>query len=492
MWTNRRSFRAKFPKCDQTTICSLQKDQKLWIRSQNQSLAAIRIVHIPVLGPDLGLEIYDLMTLDFILSVLLACSAAGYMLLAMRMLNRQGGTGSWSMGATFMVIGLWVLGAAIELMAMSMPVFMVGRVTHFAGTGLVPVGMLICFRDFSGNSIRKTAIAALLIIPVLSIVIAATNPWHQFMWYYPATNAAGDFLTRPLAWGPWFIFVHAPFSYLVVTASILTLLLHSSAVAPAHRRGLFLIVGCAIAPSITMIAYDAGIGPDTISIVPIVLAWMLPIYIWLLVGGQIIEFSPVAYETVFQNMQDPVIVVDDQERVIGLNRGAEVLLNISENEALRHSIDGIFGEDVPEVHAALDTGLPQKMMTYTGRFLHLQVTPIANHKAAGNSRVLMFRDVSDVEKAQREVQSREKLLRTLIDHSENGIIRLSWIATDGNHDARELRCIFANAAAGRILDIDPDEMIDCSADTLIKLYSASMDPDDAEQLLEKFLESTQA
>ena len=432
------------------------------------------------------------MTLDFILAVLLACSAAGYMLLAMRMLKNQHGMGSPSMVATFMVIGLWVLGAAIELMAMSMPVFTLGRVMHFVGTGLVPVGILLCFREFTGAQTSKAAIAALLIIPVLSIVIAATNSWHQLMWLYPATNAAGEFLTRPIAWGPWFLFAHAPFSYIVVATSFFTLLLHSSAVAPMHRRGLFLIVGCAMAPAITVVAYDAGIGPDTISIVPLVLAWMLPIYVWLLVGEQIIEFSPVAYETVFQNMQDPVIVVDDQERVIGLNRGAEVMLNISENEALRASLDGVFGEDVPEVHAALDTGLPQKMMTYTGRFLHLQVTPIATNKATGgNSRVLMFRDVSDVEKAQREVHNREKLLRTLIDHSENGIIRLSWIGADGDHDARELRCIFANAAAGRILDTDPDEMIERSAETLIKLYSASMDPDDAELLLAQFLESTQ-
>ena len=485
-------FRAKFPKCDKTTIYRLLNGQKLWNKSQNQSLAAITIAHIPVLGPDLGLGIYDVMTLYFILSVLLACSAAGYMLLAMRMLKTENGIGSPAMSATFLVTALWVLGGAIELMAMSLPVFSLGRVMHFAGTGLVPVGILLCFREFTGARTSKAAIAALLIIPVLSIVIAATNFWHQFMWLYPATNAAGEFLARPIAWGPWFLFVHAPFGYVVVATSFLTLLLHSSAVAPMHRRGLFLIVGCAMAPAITVVAYDIGIGPDTISIVPLVLSWMLPIYVWLLAGGQIIEFNPVAYETVFQNMQDPVIVVDDQERVIGLNRGAEVLLNVSENEALRSPIDGIFGEDVPEVHAALDTGLPQKMMTYTGRFLHLQVTPIATNKtSAGNSRVLMFRDVSDVEKAQRDVQSREKLLRTLIDHSENGIIRLSWMEADGDQDPRELRCIFANAAAGRILDTDPDEIIDRSAETLIKLYSANMDPDDAELLLKRFLETTQ-
>jgi diguanylate cyclase (GGDEF)-like protein len=132
------------------------------------------------------------------------------------------------------------------------------------------------------------------------------------------------------------------------------------------------------------------------------------------------------------------------------------------------------------------------MLTYTGRFLHLQVTPIATHKAgARNSRVLMFRDVSDVEKAQREVQSSEKLLRTLIDHSVNGIIRLSWIAADESDEHRELRCIFANAAAGRILDVEPDEMINCSATTVLEMYSKTMDAEDAALLLEQFLEAAQ-
>ena len=69
------------------------------------------------------------------------------------------------------------------------------------------------------------------------------------------------------------------------------------------------------------------------------------------------------------------------------------------------------------------------------------VTPIATSRAGvQNGRVLMFRDVSDVENAQREVQNSEKLLRTLIDHSVNGIIRMSWISDDGSHDNRELRC----------------------------------------------------
>ena len=208
----------------------------------------------------LGPRDIRLMTLGFVLSVMLGVAASCYMLLALRMLRGGSGLGSPAMGATFMVVGLWVLGGAIELVAISLPVFTVGRVAHFVGTSLVPVGILICFREITGNETPKAVIAALLIIPVLSIGIAATNLWHQFMWLYPAINADGEFLTRPLAWGPWFHFVHAPFSYLVVSASILTLLLHSSAIAPTHRRGLFLIIGTTIAPAIAVVLYDAGIG----------------------------------------------------------------------------------------------------------------------------------------------------------------------------------------------------------------------------------------
>jgi diguanylate cyclase (GGDEF)-like protein len=127
-------------------------------------------------------------------------------------------------------------------------------------------------------------------------------------------------------------------------------------------------------------------------------------------------------------------------------------------------------------------------MTTTGRFLHLQVSNIATNKAASRSgRVLMFRDVSDVEKAQKEILSSERLLRTLIDHSVNGILRLRWIYDDNG--GRELRCIFANAAAGRFLQTDTEKMIDRSAAELIRIASMGMEADARRTLSQQLLES---
>ena len=428
------------------------------------------------------------MNLTLIAPFLFAFSAVCYAMLGMRLVGRRNVPGNLPLGLSFIAIGLWVFGGGIELIASNYLIFSLGRVGHFVGTSLIPVGMLICFRDYTGRHTSKMVVAALLVIPVLSIGFAATNYWTELMWLLPATNEAGEFLTRPVGWGPWFLYFHAPYGYTVVSVAILSLVMHGSAVAPAHRRGLMLLAGAAVIPIVAAIAYDVGIGPNTFSTLPIVFSTLLPIFAWLVIGEQVFEFSPLAYETVFQSMQDPVIVIDQQQHIIGLNHGAEKLLNVSESDAIRSTLGSVFGDDVPEVYKALDSGKPQNMLTNTGRFLHLQVTPIETN--AGGARILMFRDVSDVQKAQQEVRSSEELLRTFIDHSVNGVLRMRWITDDSGQ--KSLKCIFANAAAGRFLHSGIQEIVGSNADNIVQLAASGMGAIDRESLLVQFLESAES
>jgi diguanylate cyclase (GGDEF)-like protein len=426
------------------------------------------------------------MNLDLAIAVLLIFSAACYLVMGLRLIASKREIGSMPIGVLFIVVTFWIMGGAIELLSSTFTVFTIGRTGHFIGTALVPVVAYICFREYTGSETPVRTLILLTIIPALSITLAATNVHHEAMWFLPIANDAGEFLTRPDRWGPWFLFVHLPYSYAVIGAAMLTLIVHSSAVAPAQRRGLFLLIAACIGPLTATAMYDMGVGPNTISYVPIVFAVMLPIYIWLLIGEQIIEFTPLAYETVFQNMQDPVVVIDEQCRVIGLNHTAESMLSVTESEALREPLEKLFGDDSPEVFTALDSGQPQKMMTSTGRFLHVQVSKIQSNRASARSggRVLMFRDVSDVERAQSEVRKSERLLRTIIDHSVNGIIRYRWIRDDNGK--RELRSIFANAAAGRFLGKDADDLVDCVAQEMVSIATAGMDDADAADIMQRF------
>jgi diguanylate cyclase (GGDEF)-like protein len=407
-----------------------------------------------------------------------------------RLIASRRGVGTVPLGVMMIIISIWVMGSAVELMSTSFYVFSIGRTGHFIGTALIPIAVFVSFREYTGTGTPTRLVAMLLIVPAISVMLAATNQYHEIMWFLPQTNEVGEFLTRPEAWGPWFLFAHAPHSYALVGAALYTLISHSSAVAPAHRRGLFMLVAACSGPLLAAIAYDLGYGSNIISYVPIVFAIMLPVYGWLIFGEQIVEFAPLAYETVFQNMQDPVVVIDADYRVIGLNRGAEHMLEVSEHEALRTPIDQIFCEGSTVVFEALDTAQPRKMMTSTGRFLHVQASPIESDRGnVRGGRVLMFRDVSDVEKAQSEVRKSEKLLRTLIDHSVNGVIRLRWVTVE-EHGRLELRAIFANAAAGRFLDLDRDDLVDLEAVEIVRLASNGMDPGAQPTILDQFAEAT--
>lgn len=424
------------------------------------------------------------MNLYVTLAALLIFSAAFYLLLGLRLMTAKREVGSRPIGVLFIAITFWVMGGAVELLSVSFTMFSIGRTGHFIGTALVPIIAYVCFREYTGTETSNGRIGALMIVPVMSVSLAATNPFHELMWYAPFVNESGEYLTRPERWGPWFLIVHLPYSYAVMGVAIFTLLVQSSAVAPAHRRGLFLLIAACIGPIVATALYDLGYGPNTISYVPLVFAVLLPIYAWLIIGERIIELSPLAYETVFQTMQDPVVVIDDQNRIIGLNCTAEAMLSISEAQALRTPLKELFGTGAHEVYEVLNTGEPRNMMTETGRFLHIQVSQIdSNRTSARGGHVLMFRDVSDVERAQSEVRRNEKLLRTLIDQSVNGIVRLAWTERAGG---RELRSIFANTAASRFLATEASELADVPAIDVIRKAVSGMKKTDVEDILARF------
>ena len=77
--------------------------------------------------------------MDVALSILLIFSAACYMLLGARLIASKREIGSMPIGVLFVVVSIWVMGGAIELMSSTYDVFSIGRTGHFIGTAFVPM-----------------------------------------------------------------------------------------------------------------------------------------------------------------------------------------------------------------------------------------------------------------------------------------------------------------------------------------------------------------
>ena len=423
---------------------------------------------------------------DTIVATILIVSAAAYLVLGAVLFLARRKPGGCTIGLLYGVVATWVAGGAIEVLATSAQVFTIGRTGHFVGTAFLPLLVFIGFREFTGKDNPRWLIVLLAIVPCVSVVLAATNFSHGLMWGLSGASGAGVFPSRPDGWGPWFLYVHAPYSYLLVSAALLSVIAHRFAVPPAYRQSLAGLIAMSTLPLVATVAFDFGLTPESVPLVPLVFAALLPANLWLAFRAKLIGYAPMAYETVFQNMADPVVVLDAQNRIVSLNRCAEMMLGLAERDALHVPLQDVFGAGSTGVFEALDTAKPTRLLTESGRYLHVQASPVEQDgRATRGGHVLMFRDVSDVELAQAEIRKNELLLRTLVDHSVNGIVRLRW-ARDGAGDLAELVCIFANAAAARFLDMPVERLIDRDAASVLGLAGSGLNDAELRAVLEDF------
>src|SRR5210317_758380 len=115
------------------------------------------------------------MSLNAALSALLIFSAACYALLGLRLVLAKREIGSMPIGLLFIVISFWVIGGAIELLSSTFLMFSIGRTGHFIGTALVPIVAYVCFREYTGSRTSGSRLALLLVVPAISMTLAATN-----------------------------------------------------------------------------------------------------------------------------------------------------------------------------------------------------------------------------------------------------------------------------------------------------------------------------
>ena len=105
------------------------------------------------------------MNLDVALSILLIFSAACYLLMGSRLIMSKREIGSMPIGVLFIVVSVWVMSGAIELMSSNFEVFSIGRTGHFLGTALVPIVAYVCFREYTGAETSTRTLVLLMIIP---------------------------------------------------------------------------------------------------------------------------------------------------------------------------------------------------------------------------------------------------------------------------------------------------------------------------------------
>ena len=199
---------------------------------------------------------------------------------------------------------------------------------------------------------------------------------------------------------------------------------------------------------------------------------MLPLNAYVALSLRVYEFSPLAYQTLFDHVRDPIIVLDNDGRIICANRKAGEMLGQEERQLLGQKL----WEDFPEARSILDQAreldLTQTLKMKVDQIYELSVAPLTDSQGKQQGVVVVCRDVTERRLALSQLADSEHLIRTLIETSSNGILRFARDANDPEH---RFRCTFANRAAesylsdgsgtlvgmplGKLLQLEPERLL---------------------------------
>jgi diguanylate cyclase (GGDEF)-like protein/PAS domain S-box-containing protein len=153
-----------------------------------------------------------------------------------------------------------------------------------------------------------------------------------------------------------------------------------------------------------------------------------------------------------------VIVVDRFDRVVDLNAVASAITGRGAAEWIGYRVEEI----LPACEALADAlraaeGTPLECDGPEERRLEVSVSPIR----AGDGlrgRVIVLRDVTSRRRAEAALRESEALLRGIVEHSPNGILRLRpKRGPDG--EVRDFVCVFANPAAAAYIGRPQSELV---------------------------------
>ncbi len=358
-------------------------------------------------------------------------------------------------GYFLFLVGMLIAGTVFTHGSTDPHFYGIGRTLTFFAAGFLPVAFYSIYRQYASGLPGPLVLGLLSIIPILTTLLALTNSLHNMIWDVVQTPTGIRF--TELTDHFWFNRVHSPFAYGLFGYSIIALSARLSNIAPAHRRPIMVLIVCASIPFLISIANNfMGVGPADFPVLSVTLTLLLPVFAFASVSLRVFEFSPVAYQTLFNHVRDPIIVLDNGQRIICANVSATEMLGKSEAELLGRQL----WDDVPEARAILEQAweleMTQTLKLDAGHSYEVSVAPLHDALGLRQGTVVVCRDVTERRKALSQLADSEHLIRTLIETSSNGILRF---ARDDTQAHGLFRCVFANRAAKTHLGCDRDSLV---------------------------------
>jgi PAS domain S-box-containing protein len=307
----------------------------------------------------------------------------------------------------------------------------------------------------------------------VTMVLIFTNSLHHFFWTAEALTDPRNEL--PKTYGLGFHFVLGAILLLVVggVVRVIRHFRYSYRMYPQQTK---------ILPAAVLLATAVAIAEGVFDLSPLApyqltpLAYTLVVWaiVWAIKRARRADIVSVSRTAVLENMDDIVIVIDDQNQIIDLNKAGQRALNSTKKEAigqplsatvpqLHSHIDGVYGVDFD---IALDSD--EGFRTYS-----VLISPLKDWPRKLLSQVIVLRDVTDRNRLEKALRQSEREYRGLVENAHDAIIIFS---------PPDFQILAVNSRACEVYGYGREEFLDESLQTI------SRDPRQEEEFFQSLIQ----
>ena len=323
------------------------------------------------------------------------------------------------------------------------------------GIGIIPVAWLLFSLEYTGYSqyVKPRFIVLLSIVPLITSVLGLTDGYHSLLYtdsFLIDQNGVSILDRSP---GVWF-WVIAGYTYLLGLIGVIPLLMFiTSQVNTFRGQSLLLLVGL-IVPWATNVLFvldelpTAGIDPTPIAFSITGIAYLSALTQYQLFGTTPTPIRQ-ARRTVFNQMQEGAIVLDQQDNIVDMNGRAAAILEVDPSTVLGRPIPTA----LPNFAAALDDqsqGGQTVLRPDDGAGGYdISVNQLVDARDRGIGQIVTLHDISEHLRQQQRLEVLHRVFRHNL--RTNLQVILGTVDTLDEHD--ETRATHMRESASEINDL---------------------------------------
>jgi len=301
-------------------------------------------------------------------------------------------------------LSIWSVGYALELYSSDLFTSLLLAKFEYMGIMSLPVSWLAFALYYGGmeKKVTRRNIALLSIIPLIELVICWTNYNHLF--YKSVELGTGIISPIKPSYGPAF-WLNIFYSYTLIFAGIYFFLKKAAELGRTYsRQGILLAVGVVV-PIVGNIIYLSNLSPlpEGYDITPVLFVFTGLILLWLIFSHGFLDITPIAYSSIFENIEDAIVILDDKGKIVNFNDAGRRFIS---PKKIGDNINGILPYDVLEGKRAGEIRRRRK-------YYDIRVSRIFGRRNRLLGKVVILRDITGRKKAEERISQLNDTLRLI-------------------------------------------------------------------------------